>query len=169
MPRRARGVGLTTGIKLIAVIAIDNDPIRLRLARHNALHLGVADRIDFILADFVEWATTHSIDVVFLSPPWGESTSTPPRLTLGGPDYLSSEIYPLSAVQPIHGRDLFQLASTLTPNVAYYLPRNVDVGELGGLAKQTGGEREWVEVEEEWVGDKLKAVTAYFGSLVADE
>jgi trimethylguanosine synthase len=28
--------------------------------------------------------------------------------------------------------------------------------------------REWVEVEEEWVGDKLKAVTAYYGGLVAE-
>lgn len=27
-------------------------------------------------------------------------------------------------------------------------------------------DREWVEVEEEWVGDKLKAVTAYYGALV---
>lgn len=28
-------------------------------------------------------------------------------------------------------------------------------------------DKEWVEVEEEWVGDKLKAVTAYYGALVS--
>lgn len=30
-------------------------------------------------------------------------------------------------------------------------------------------EKEWVEVEEEWVGDKLKALTAYYGGLIAEE
>ena len=60
------------------VIAIDNNPIRLRLARHNALQMGVADRIEFILGDFVTYAKSlgqrgvgEEIDVVFLSPPWG--------------------------------------------------------------------------------------------------
>jgi trimethylguanosine synthase len=62
---------------------MDNDLTRLRLARHNALHCGVADRIEFILADFVDFAESYDkrhaaksredeIDVVFLSPPWGE-------------------------------------------------------------------------------------------------
>ena len=66
-------------IPLFAVIAIDNDSTRLRLARHNALHHGVADRIEFVLADFVDFARSRAarrgneaIDVVFLSPPWGE-------------------------------------------------------------------------------------------------
>ena len=67
------------------VIAIDNHPIRLRLARHNALQLGVADRIEFILGDFVTYAKSlqqrglgEEIDVVFLSPPWG--MFFPPKL-----------------------------------------------------------------------------------------
>ncbi len=62
------------------VIAIDNDLTRLRLARHNALHHGVADRIEFILADYTEFARSYltregreAIDVIFLSPPWGVS------------------------------------------------------------------------------------------------
>jgi trimethylguanosine synthase len=69
----------------MAVIAIDNDLTRLRLARHNALQLGVADRIEFILGDYTDFARSWSknrqytgkgsdmVDVVFLSPPWGES------------------------------------------------------------------------------------------------
>lgn len=160
------------------VIAMDNDPVRLRLARHNALHHGVADRIEFVLCDYVAWARAYTesgaaekehIDVVFLSPPWG------------GPEYLSfgddSPLYPLSAVEPIPGDELFRLTAKVTPNIAYFLPRNVDVDELGVLAEELAesvteaeGERdrEWVEVEEEWVGDKLKAVTAYYGALVAE-
>ncbi|KAK8849615.1 hypothetical protein IAR55_004950 [Kwoniella newhampshirensis] len=154
------------------VIAIDNDLIRLKLARHNALHYGVADRIEFIHGDFTDFARTYAardrkdiIDVVFLSPPWG------------GIDYLNtpSPSFPLSAILPIHGAALFNLTSTLTPNIAYYLPRNVDMQEVGALARPldaidaVGRKREWVEVEEEWVGGKVKAVTAYYGGLVANE
>lgn len=72
------------------VIAMDNDLTRLRIARHNALHYGVADRIEFVLADYIEWAKEYQrrgahereeIDVVFLSPPWGECEAavTPKR------------------------------------------------------------------------------------------
>ncbi|WVR08109.1 hypothetical protein IAU60_005155 [Kwoniella sp. DSM 27419] len=161
------------------VIAMDNDISRLKLARHNALQLGVADRIEFILGDFTEFARAYAartrvgdkdaIDVVFLSPPWG------------GIDYLEgADLFPLSAILPIPGDDLFKLTSTLTPNIAYYLPRNTDLAQLSALAPRLavtgvaqaegrGRTREWVEVEEEWVGDKMKAITAYFGGLVADE
>lgn len=77
------------------VIAIDTSMDRLRIARHNAMQYGVADRIEFICADYVEfveaWARRkqrqreergemeavvglgEEVDVVFLSPPWGES------------------------------------------------------------------------------------------------
>lgn len=81
--RPARGVcsslsNRSEGMAHDLVIAIDNNPIRLRLARHNALQMGVADRIEFILGDFVTYAKSlgqrgvgEEIDVVFLSPPWG--------------------------------------------------------------------------------------------------
>jgi SAM-dependent methyltransferase len=76
------------------VIALDTSPMHLALARHNAALHGLAERIEFVLADFrtfaasrmVSHATSESgsksadagasaggrkIDVVFLSPPWG--------------------------------------------------------------------------------------------------
>ncbi len=103
------------------------------------------------------------------------------ELTAGGPEYLSfgadgSPTYPLSAVLPVPGDELFALTAPITPNIAYYLPRNIDVEEVAALARpldkpennpESGAERthEWVEIEEEWVGDKLKAITAYYGSL----
>ena len=77
------------------VIAIDTSMERLKIARHNAMQYGVADRIEFICADYVEfvasWARRkqrqreergemevvvglgEEVDVIFLSPPWGES------------------------------------------------------------------------------------------------
>jgi trimethylguanosine synthase len=155
------------------VIAIDNSPLRLALARHNAAVYGVADRITFILGDFIEWARRRSvaptssadsqtIDVVFLSPPWG------------GIDYLTSAddalpasaaskriSYPLSALQPMPGPELYSLCHAMTHNIALYLPRNTDVDQVAALSPTTN-----VEIEEEWMGGKLKALTAYFGDLV---
>ncbi|EDR06419.1 uncharacterized protein LACBIDRAFT_149497, partial [Laccaria bicolor S238N-H82] len=101
-------------------------PIRLALARHNAQIYGVADRIEFILSDYISFANAFlRIDVVFLSPPWG------------GPTYLSgsSSIDPNGAIPlpPIHGEELFKLTRRITKNVAYYLPRNTKLEEISKL------------------------------------
>lgn len=184
----------------ILVIALDINPTRLALARHNAQIYGVSDRIEFIQADYISFARAYlstasppslsdsssnkrrKIDTVFLSPPWG------------GPSYLagsqlpfddggsentgtnSHPTYSLSSIQPIHGRDLFVLTRKITQNIAYYLPRNTDVSEIGKLldgVDDTGRpirlEGEEVEVEEEWMGSKLKALTCYFGGLAAGQ
>lgn len=160
------------------MIAIDNSPVRLALARHNATIYGVVDRIEFILGDYISFARSHSstfagsnrkIDVVFLSPPWG------------GPAYLSGtseqrnviedeEVHPefhLSEIKPIHGAELYQLSKNISPNIAYFLPRNTNLGEISDLAYPGGDSEsaEMVEVEEEWMGDKLKALTCYYGGL----
>lgn len=56
---------------LVSVIAIDIDPVKIEMAKHNAAVYGVADRIEFIVGDFFELAPTIEADMVFLSPPWG--------------------------------------------------------------------------------------------------
>lgn len=165
----------------LLVIAIDNSPVRLALARHNATIYGVVDRIEFILGDYLSFAHSRvassagphrKIDVVFLSPPWG------------GPSYLSGvshstnvvdddEVHPefhLSDIKPIHGKELFKLTKNITPNIAYFLPRNTNLEEISELAFIGGGgvgkgKPETVEVEEEWMGEKLKALTCYYGGL----
>ncbi|TFK17803.1 S-adenosyl-L-methionine-dependent methyltransferase [Coprinopsis marcescibilis] len=152
------------------VIAVDTSPTRLALARHNAQIYGVADRIEFILADYVSFASSiasrtqsRPIDVVFLSPPWG------------GVDYLSGSSndksdsqqhpsYSLDAILPIPGAELFDLSRKITPNIAFYLPRNTNLNEISKLVPN-----ESVEVEEEWMGSKLKALTCYFGGLTVGQ
>ncbi|KAF8917297.1 RNA cap guanine-N2 methyltransferase-domain-containing protein [Mucidula mucida] len=154
------------------VIALDTSPLRLALARHNAQIYGVADRIEFILTDYISFASslpqsnTRKIDVVFLSPPWGGPSylsGTPSPIKEAGPG-TDPPPFSLSAIQPIHGADLFHLTRKITPNVAYYLPRNSDLDEIGALVRS--GAQEDIEVEEEWMGNKLKALTCYFGGLV---
>lgn len=144
-------------------------------------------------------AKDDEVEVVFLSPPWGgidykeagnetpsskklknlngsaiPGTPTPalPPATLDRPQPAS---YPLSALAPLHGAKLFSLARELTPHVAYYLPRNVDIEEVAALPKlcpriaEEGVELplglEKVEVEEEWMAGRMKAVTVYYGDL----
>lgn len=63
---------------LFAVIAIDIDAKKIEMARHNAEIYGVADRIEFIVGDFLQLSESFRADVVFLSPPWG------------GPDYAKN-------------------------------------------------------------------------------
>ncbi|KAI9433480.1 S-adenosyl-L-methionine-dependent methyltransferase [Lactarius indigo] len=147
------------------VIALDTSPTRLALARHNAALHGVATRIEFVLADFRSFAArlrnpsaspARKIDVVFLSPPWG------------GPEYLSAAEYHLARTQPEPASELFRLARLLTPNVAFYVPRNTVLTDIAALLPPPGGGQagsEQVEVEEEWMGSKLKALTCYFGGL----
>ncbi|THU90998.1 hypothetical protein K435DRAFT_759739 [Dendrothele bispora CBS 962.96] len=127
----------------------------------------------------------RKIDVVFLSPPWGgpdylgqmktSSGETEAKSMEGGGVEEEEEAqdtehasYTLSSIQPIHGADLFRLSREITPNVAYYLPRNMDLEEIGDLLVKDQNEN--VEVEEEWTGkgrnSKLKALTCYFGGLV---
>jgi trimethylguanosine synthase len=182
------------------VVAIDNSPIRLALARHNATIYGVADRIEFILADYISFAhaylsipsqrQTRKIDVVFLSPPWGgPSYFSGPGTSKDTPTILAAEQapteatypeYTLASIQPIHGAKIFQLSRQISPNVAYFLPRNTKLEEISALlthektrkgkAPDKGEEsHEMVEVEEEWMGTKLKALTCYFGGLAAGQ
>lgn len=60
----------------LTVIAIDIDPKKIEMAKHNAAIYGVADRIEFIVGDFMTLADSLKADLIFLSPPWG------------GPQYL---------------------------------------------------------------------------------
>ena len=130
----------------------------------------------------------RKIDVVFLSPPWGGpsylsgsgSTTTPAadsaRSTTNeaevGDTYAD---YSLESIRPVHGKELFEVARGITKNIAYFLPRNTKLEEISGLVttstsgSDVGGGVEMVEVEEEWMGSKLKALCCYFGGLVGGQ
>jgi len=184
------------------VIALDTSQVRLALARHNAIIYGVADRIEFILADYLSFARSYLsvpshqreriIDVVFLSPPWGGPSyllASPTKQPSANPlEAISPTEYGLSNILPVHGAELFRLTRQVTKNVAYFLPRNVSLDEVSkliahrnGSPSENGGDPdmiptqragneesalpEHVEVEEEYLGGKLKALTCYFGGL----
>ncbi|GFS52018.1 trimethylguanosine synthase [Trichonephila clavipes] len=86
------------------VIAIDIDPKKIELAKHNAKIYDVDKHIDFIVGDFFSIAPKLKADVVFLSPPWG------------GPTYLKDK------------------DKEITDNIALFVPRNTVINQLVELA-----------------------------------
>ncbi|KAL6104747.1 tgs1 [Pungitius sinensis] len=133
------------------VLAVDIDPVRLDLARHNATVYNVANRIDFLQGDFLQLAPRLHGDVVFLSPPWG------------GPDYLTTEVFDIKTMMQPDGFEIFRLAKLISDNIVYFLPRNADMDQIASLAGPGGK----VEVEQNILNNKLKTVTAYFGGLIS--
>ncbi|KAM9439792.1 trimethylguanosine synthase isoform 1-T1 [Clarias gariepinus] len=136
-----------------AVIAIDIDPVRLALAQNNAAVYGVSQWIDFIQADFLQVAPRLRADVVFLSPPWG------------GPEYLSANVFNIKTMMSPDGFEIFRLARMISENIVYFLPRNADMEQIASLAGPGGK----VEVEQNFLNNKLKTITAYFGDLIKSE
>ena len=136
------------------VIAIDIDPVRLECARHNASVYGVEERISFVLGDFFQLAPSLKADVVFLSPPWG------------GPDYINTKVFDIETmIMPVSGSEMFRYASMISKNIAFFLPRNVDVEQVVSLV-QPGCK---VEIEKNLLNNKLKTIMAYYGDLVINE
>lgn len=136
-------------LKCSSVVAIDIDPVKVELAMNNAMVYGVANRVDFVIGDFIQLAPSLKGDVVFLSPPWG------------GPMYRDFESYNLDMLQPRDGYSLFQIAQSITPNIIMFLPRNVDLAQVEELAWLSSPPLN-LEIEENFVGGRMKAVTAYF-------
>uniref|UniRef100_W5L3S7 Trimethylguanosine synthase n=1 Tax=Astyanax mexicanus TaxID=7994 RepID=W5L3S7_ASTMX len=135
------------------VMAVDIDPVRLALAQHNAEVYGVAQLIDFIQGDFLQVAPRLRADVVFLSPPWG------------GPEYLSADVFDIKTMMSPDGFEIFRLSRMISENIVYFLPRNADMEQIAALAGPGGK----VEVEQNFLNNKLKTITAYFGSLIKSD
>jgi len=136
------------------VIAVDIDRDKIAMARHNARVYGVEHKIDFIIGDFFQVVPYIKADVVFLSPPWG------------GPKYVNQEVFDLKkmgALGSIDGLHVFDIARSITENIAYFVPRNSNREQL----KQMAGPTERVMVEQNELNFRIKSLTAYYGDLVA--
>ncbi|XP_041359333.1 trimethylguanosine synthase-like isoform X2 [Gigantopelta aegis] len=99
------------------VIAIDIDPEKIALAKHNAAVYGVDDRIEFIVADYLQVAPSLKADVVFLSPPWG------------GPEYLDAEVFDLETMIELGSTKIFEETRKITDNIAFFVPRNANMDQ----------------------------------------
>ena len=132
------------------VIAIDIDPRKIELARHNAKVYEVEDRIEFIVGDYFEVMPRLKADAVFLSPPWG------------GPEYQKQEVFDLKEMGGcLDGFKAFETAQQVSHNVAYFVPKNTNLDQISSLA----GPGNRVEVEQNLLNRKMKTLTCYFGDL----
>ncbi|CAG9560977.1 unnamed protein product [Danaus chrysippus] len=130
------------------VIAIDIDPVKIEMAKHNAAVYGVSDRIQFIVGDFFELAHTLTADMVFLSPPWG------------GPSYSQNTEYCIETMlEPKPASQLMRVARHINTNVTLYLPRNTRTEQILSLAQEAVGS---VEIEQSFLDRRFIAITAYF-------
>ncbi|ROT86083.1 Trimethylguanosine synthase [Penaeus vannamei] len=133
------------------VIAIDIDPEKIAMAYHNASVYGVEHRIEFIVGDFFKLAPFLKADVVYLSPPWG------------GTQYMQEKVYNVKALDGcINCETLISTAQKITKDIAIFLPKNSDLYQIIELA----GLENCVDIEYSIMGNKVKALTAYFGDLV---
>jgi trimethylguanosine synthase len=99
------------------VTAIELNPVRLQMARHNAGLFGVEERITFIRGDAREVVPTLKADAVFLDPEWG------------GADYLSRQQTMLCDFVPDLG-EMISLSLQVTPCVVCQVPANFVFQEL---------------------------------------
>ncbi|KAF7637480.1 hypothetical protein Mgra_00002999 [Meloidogyne graminicola] len=96
-----------------------------------------------------------AIDAVYLSPPWG------------GPSYAKSgkEEFDIQKDIVLDGVKIFNYARKISQNIVYFLPRNTSVDQLIALAASDGE----VELEQSMLCDRVKALHAYYGKLVAHD
>ncbi|XP_068618347.1 trimethylguanosine synthase isoform X2 [Battus philenor] len=130
------------------VIAIDIDPSKIEMAKHNASVYGVEENIEFVVGDFFKMAPELTADMVFLSPPWG------------GPNYSENFQYDIETMlEPKPASELMKVARSITSNIALYLPRNTRSDQILTLAQEAGCS---VEVEQSYLDKRFVAITAYF-------
>ncbi|XP_003376563.1 trimethylguanosine synthase-like protein [Trichinella spiralis] len=103
--------------------AVDIDPEKIKLAKHNAAIYGVQDSIEFLCADFMKIYKNLSADFVFLSPPWG------------GPEYLNHDVYDVKRMNRLNGKNIFKRALQISPRIVYFLPRNSSILQIIHLAE----------------------------------
>lgn len=117
------------------VIGVEIDEKRVAMARHNTRLYGVADRVDFRVADITSRETLQSlpadIETVFLDPPWGD----------GPGDYQRRPRTYLRHLR-LAGMDLRDLVSNIPCHeVVMRLPPNFDIGIFKNVSGDKSGFR----------------------------
>ncbi|XP_037816572.1 trimethylguanosine synthase [Lucilia sericata] len=135
------------------VIAIDIDPVKLEMAKHNAEIYKVSHKIEFILGDFLQLAAGGKLkaDIVFLSPPWG------------GPKYKNKKEFDIEKyLLPVKASELVATSRNVSENIGLFLPRNSSVKQIVKLA----GIGNRCEIEHNYLDSRLVAITALYGEEI---
>lgn len=138
------------------VLAVDIDFVKLQCAQFNSTLYGTSHKTSFIMQDFFQLhkmldVVERGIDLVFMSPPWG------------GVDYFHRRETDLSEL-PLDTFRLFLycVQKLRCRNLVFFLPRNSNLEQVAYMAG-VGGR---VEIEQNFLGHKFVAISAYYGELV---
>lgn len=124
------------------VYAIEKDPVRLEMARHNAAIYGVVDKIVFIHGDFFSEALNITAEGVFIDPQWG------------GPEYKELEGFKLNNFSP-DGKDILELSFKHFKKVTIKVPDFFDFSELKKFGKD-------YEIQDNMINGEVGFRTVYF-------
>ncbi|MCW8926967.1 MAG: trimethylguanosine synthase [Xanthomonadales bacterium] len=155
MARRASGkrvLDICSGIGSISiafarcgqqVTGVEIDENRVAMARHNARLYGVADKIDFLVADITSDMTLESlpadIDSVFLDPPWGKEPGDYQRRPVTRLQHL--ELAGMDLRTLVEKIDCHEVFIRLPPNFNLDIFRNVTGDKVAFTTK--AGQTHW--------------------------
>ena len=162
--------------KSFFAIGCDIQECRVRIASGLHAKLGQC-KADFVVANSMGRKScfrNNSFDVVYLSPPWGHAGI---RNRHVAPVYGRRGLKSLE----VNGFHVFKKALSLTKqaNIAFFLPRGMDLNDLHQLSRMTGKEESsFIEIHESFDPDdetaneqdrfRVRAVTVYFGQLAVN-
>ncbi|KAL4084628.1 hypothetical protein QTP88_027559 [Uroleucon formosanum] len=112
------------------VIAMDIDPEKILLVKHNSIIYEVFDKIEFIVGDFFTMPNQLKGDVIVTSPLWG------------GPDYNET---PVIGPLQLSLYKLLAVGKIVAPKVLLHLPKNIDKFECLKMCNGIGAEVRKVE------------------------
>ena len=129
------------------VVSVDINPEHLEMTRKNSEIAGLKN-ISYILGDITDPKIIEKVgkvDSAFLDPDWAKPG-----------DSKEIHVQDIEGMVP-NGRILFELIHKITPNIAFRLPKEIDIPALTSLPSH--------EIVASKIDGKIKFFTAYFGSL----
>ena len=140
------------------VYAIDIEKNKIDICKNNCKVYECKDNIEFILSDFLKMKNKIKADYVFLSPPWG------------GPDYKFSTVYSIKKYMKPDIIDIVRVSLSVSKNILFYLPRNLDLDELFDICSEIKNEIEansgknlFFDVKILKSNDRIKTLLIIFG------
>lgn len=137
------------------VIAIDIDPIKVDMLRHNARIYGVSEFVKPIVGSFFVEGPRHApVDILFMSPPWGGLNASSAK------SYdIFERIYP-----PI--TQIARTAAGISRNVILYLPGSVDPWAVLSLFEYMPDLAHKVEFRVYCMSNSIKTLAVLIGDFV---
>ncbi|CAI5757978.1 unnamed protein product [Candida verbasci] len=152
-------------LKFENVMAIDINSTHLHCTRHNCEVYEVGDKLLTLQGDWNQLAKnfkwvpfeyeTKPFDFIFCSPPWG------------GTDYDRSS-FDVYDMEPFSLPDLLHQCYKFSNNIALYLPKSSNIGQLNSASEEVFGDADTYRIENIYdkTGKRILAIMVVWANLV---